>query len=317
MSRRMISLSAVLLVLLGPFFVPVSTSGTLSFKQAASTGATFFGSQGIEVHYVQTPVKASCLIEGKLIVLVHGFGASAFSWKPVQENFSPCDTVISYDRPAFGFTERPLTWQGVNPYSTQAQLKILDDLIKKFGPTKKVVLIGHSAGGQIAAEYALTRPGAVSKLVLESPAILNATPGAGLSWLTYIPEINHLGPLLVSSIASSGDNILRMSFHDENKLTKATYDGYHAPLKVKNWEFAFWEFARADKTSSIVENLDKLNMPVLIITGDDDRVVETALTRKLASKMPGAKLVVVEHAGHLLHEEKPDAFLSAVTAFIN
>jgi pimeloyl-ACP methyl ester carboxylesterase len=57
-------------------------------------------------------------------------------------------------------------------------------------------------------------------------------------------------------------------------------------------------------------------MPVLLITGDDDTVVETALTEKLATKMPKAKLVVVPSAGHLLHEEKPAVFVDAVRAEI-
>ena len=315
--RKMIWLGVLFTILIGPLLVPVSTSGTISYKDAAGSNATFFKSMGIDIHYVQTPIRANCLVEGKLIVLVHGFGASTFSWQPVQQSFSPCDTVISYDRPAFGFTERPLTWKGLNPFSMPGQIQILDDLIAKFGGGKQAVLIGHSAGGLVVAEYARLHPFKVSKLILESPAILNDTPGDDLAWLTYIPEIDHLGPALVSGIATSGDDLLRRSFHDGSKLTKATYDGYHAPLKIKNWEFAFWEFARANRDNEVEENLDDFKMPVLLITGDDDRVVETRLTEKLAKMTPGAKLVVVPKAGHLLHEEDPKAFMQAVGEFIN
>jgi pimeloyl-ACP methyl ester carboxylesterase len=265
---------------------------------------------------VQTPVRASCLIEGKTIILIHGFGASTFSWKPIQQSFSPCETVIAYDRPAFGFTERPLSWKGLNPYSMAGQMQILDDLVAKFANGRKVVLIGHSAGGQVAAQYALDNASRVSNLILESPAILNGTPGAGMAWLTYVPQINHLGPALVASIATTGDALLESSFHDKSKLTGETYDGYHAPLKIKNWEFAFWEFSRADKTNDVASRLTEFKMPVLLITGDDDTVVETALTEKLATKMPKAKLVVVPNAGHLLHEEKPTVFVDVVRAEI-
>jgi pimeloyl-ACP methyl ester carboxylesterase len=314
--RKMIWLSIVLAILLGPLMVPVSTSGTVSNVEAAGKDATFFKSLGIDIHYVQTPVRASCLIEGKTIILIHGFGANTFSWKPIQQSFSPCDTVIAYDRPAFGFTERPLSWKGLNPYSMAGQMQILDDLVTKFANGRKVVLIGHSAGGQVAAQYALDHASKVSNLILESPAILNGTPGAGMAWLTYVPQINHLGPALVASIATTGDALLESSFHDKSKLTGETYDGYHAPLKIKNWEFAFWEFSRADKTNDVASRLTEFEMPVLLITGDDDTVVETALTEKLATKMPKAKLVVVPNAGHLLHEEKPDVFKQIVAEFI-
>lgn len=314
--RKLIWLTIVLGLLLGPLMIPISTSGTADFKQAAGENATFFKSVGIDVHYVQTPPRASCLVPGKLIVLIHGFGASTFSWQPVEKEFSPCDEVIAYDRPAFGFTERPLSWKGINPYSTQAQLQIIDDLIAKFANGRKVVLVGHSAGGTIAAEYAVTRPAAVASLVLESPAILNDTPGAGMAWLTYVPQIDRVGPALVASIATSGDTLLRESFHDSAKLTQSTYDGYHAPLKIKNWEFAFWEFSRGDKTTTVRDRLSEFAMPVMLITGDDDRVVDTALTEKLATRMPSAKLVVVPNTGHLLHEEAPQVFLDEVRAFI-
>ena len=315
--RKMIWLGVLFAILIGPLLVPVNTSGTIAYKDAAGSNATFFKSMGIDIHYVQTPVHAQCIVPGKLIVLIHGFGASTFSWQPVQQSFSPCDTVLAYDRPAFGFTERPLSWKGTNPYSMAGQMQILNDIIDHFGGGKQAVLIGHSAGGQIAANYALLHPFKVSKLILESPAILNPTPGAGLAWLTYIPEINQIGPALVAGIATSGDDLLRESYHDVNKMTQATYDGYHAPLKIKNWEFAFWEFSRADKSNEIVEELDDFKMPVLLITGDDDRVVLTSLTKHLAKMTPKAKLVVIANAGHLLHEEDPKAFMQAVGEFIN
>ncbi|MEN9342457.1 MAG: hypothetical protein RIR24_44 [Actinomycetota bacterium] len=315
--RKMIWLGIVLAVLLGPLMVPVSTSGAVTHKEAAGPDGTFFKWQGIDIHYKLTPATASCVGPGNLIVLIHGFGASTFSWLPVEKKFSPCDYVIAYDRPAFGLTERPLSWNGLNPYSMQAQQEILGEVLTKFADGRPATLIGHSAGGLIAAQFALNNPKLVRNVVLEAPAILNGTPGGGMAWLTYIPQLNHIGPLLVSSIASSGMNLLSESYHDPKKLTAEVIAGYRVPLTVKNWEFAFWEFSRADRTNDVSSRLDEFEMPVLIITGDDDRVVETALTRELAAKMPQAEFVVVPDSGHLLHEEDPEEFIAAVMPFIN
>ena len=48
-------------------------------------------------------------------ILLHGFGASTFSWREVMAPLAEAGQVIAYDRPGFGLTERPLTWEGVNP----------------------------------------------------------------------------------------------------------------------------------------------------------------------------------------------------------
>jgi pimeloyl-ACP methyl ester carboxylesterase len=112
-------------------------------------------------------------------------------------------------------------------------------------------------------------------------------------------------------------NLLSESYHDTSKLTDETIAGYRVPLTIKNWEFAFWEFSRADRATNVAGRLSEFQMPVLIITGDDDRVVETALSRELATKMPGAEFVEIANSGHLPHEETVAEFMAAVLPFVN
>jgi pimeloyl-ACP methyl ester carboxylesterase len=112
-------------------------------------------------------------------------------------------------------------------------------------------------------------------------------------------------------------NLLSESYHDTEKLTDEIIAGYRVPLTIENWEFAFWEYSRADRSNDVAKRLNEFAMPVMIITGDDDRVVETALTRELASKMPQAAFVVITDSGHLLHEEDPEEFIAAILPFIN
>ena len=56
---------------------------------------------------------------------------------------------------------------------------------------------------------------------------------------------------------------------------------------------------------------------VLVVTGDDDRVVPTAESIRLAGELPDASLVVIAEAGHVPHEEKPAAFMEAVRNFLS
>ena len=281
------SLAAVLL--LGPFAVPVNSSGTLDFKQAANLSwqgeSQFINIVDHDVHIVTAGDQSS----DRLIVLLHGFGASSLTWTKTIDQLAADSFVVAYDRAAFGFTERPTEIGQVNPYSSEGQLLVIDGLVDNFGAGKEVVILGHSAGGALALGYALDYPEKVDQLILEAPAVYGT--GGSPSWLNWvfsIPQIDHLGPLAVASIASSGLDLLVESYTDPRMITAEVQASYTAPLKIAGWERAFWEFNKAPRSLNLVERLDDLRAPTLIITGDDDRVVATADSIKLNGDLPGS-----------------------------
>ena len=124
-----------------PFLIPFETSGTQTNVQAAGADARLTELAGVSVHCPSAAYSGDCKCQAPLIVLMHGFGASTFSWRDVEEPLSEYGEVISYDRPAFGFTERPTRWSGVSPYSFEGNFAILDDLIAKFGSGRQVILV--------------------------------------------------------------------------------------------------------------------------------------------------------------------------------
>ena len=244
----LVVLGAILFV---PFLIPVDTSGTLTKEQAAQSlwgeQSKFVELAGHEVHYVEAGDPGS----ERLIVLLHGFGASAFSFKNNLEILGEVGHVIAYDRAAFGFSERPTDWE-TNPYGTPGQLQVLDELVQLFGQDKAVYIVGHSAGGSIAASYAVENQERLAGLVLFAPAVLSGGGGpSGINWIYDIPQLDHLGPLLVSTIATSGLDILYASYFDESAVTQETLNGYTAPLEVIGWERAFWEFNKAPRDRTV------------------------------------------------------------------
>lgn len=306
-------LAGVLSFLVVPLVIPETTSGTKTNIEAAGPGAEFETMGGISVHVERQPFARNAKSKPPLIVLMHGFGASTFSWRDVIEPLSAFGDVIAYDRPGFGFTERPTAWGEVNPYGFDGNFQILDDLIAKFGSDLDVVLVGHSAGGQLAAEYARLNPSKVKSLVLVDPAILTTGGGPnGFEWLYEIPQIKKLGPILVSSIATSGMDLLMESYFDQRQLTAEVLKGYQAPLKVKGWEVGFWNFATAPRKNNLSENLDDLKLPTLLITGSNDTVVPTSDTVKLDTLIENSELEIIQQSAHLPQEEKPEQFMLAI-----
>lgn len=309
--------AGVMAALIVPLVIPVTSSGTLSSAQAAGPDATFVDIDGLSVHYTFDEYRGT-EANSPLFVLLHGFGASTYSWREVRADLAMLGDVVTYDRPAFGFTERPTDWAGDSPYGSTAQLALLSGVIAQFqAPSQPVIVVGHSAGGTLAAQFGLDFPDRVSGLVLVAPAIL--TTGGGPRWLSGIlgiPQIDRIGPLLVGGIATSGDELLERSWHDVSLLTPEIRENYRAPLTIEGWERAFWEFQKAPRDFTVADRLAEFRVPVSIITGDDDRVVATADSLRLAALIPGATLDVLTNSGHLPQEETPVAFMNALAAAI-
>lgn len=315
LKRFLVVVSSIILlvVLVGPFLVPIpALKGTLSERDLADPDSKFVDVNGLSVHYKEMGTGQTAFI------LLHGFGASAFSWREVMQPFSELGRVVAYDRPAFGLTSRPMPgeWTGENPYSPEAQAAIVIGLMDALG-IEKAYLVGNSAGGTVSVYTALTYPERVAGLILVDAAIY--TGGGSPAWarpLLGTPQMRRLGPLLARQIADSGDDFIRTAYHDPSLVTPEILAGYRKPLNAHNWDRALWELTAASRPLGLADRLDELDLPVLVLTGDDDRIVPTEESIRLGGEIPGATLVVIPNAGHLPHEEKPDEFMQAVRDFL-
>lgn len=252
----------------------------------------------------------------RLIVLLHGFGASTFSWRTVTEQLAQLGHVIAYDRPGFGFT--PLVERAdPDPYSLSGQVELLKAIVEQNAKGRQVAVIGHSAGALVATEFALLYPESVNALVLESPAIWSKPPVPRLlGRLMRGRTFESLGDSLLKSFAKAGMKILSDSFFDPEKLTDEVIAGYTAPMSQDHWRVALWRFMTADQSNGVRTNLWRLELPVLVISGDHDRIVKVEDTFKVAERIVGHSIYLVPNTGHLAHEEDPGDFLRVTTRFI-
>jgi len=297
-----------------PLVIPVPPAGdTQPARDLAGPDSRFLEVTDLEVHLQQAGSG------GLPLILLHGFGASVFSWHAVLEPLAVDRLVVGFDRPGFGLTERPMPPypSGESPYSPTAQVELTLGLMDALG-IDRAVLVGNSAGGTIAMLTALEHPGRVAGLVLVDAA---AYAGGGApSWirpLLALPQVRRVGPLFVRNIRDWGRDLIDTAWHDPAKITPETIAGYTLPLHAENWDRALWELTLASQELDLASRLGELKMPVLVITGDDDRIVPTADSIRLAGEIPGAELVVVPACGHVPQEECPNAFLEAVEAFLS
>ena len=302
----------LIFVLVGPFLVPVPPlENTVPAEMLADADSRFIKVNGINVHY-KTYGQGD-----PVFVLLHGFGASLFSWHEVTAPLAEMGTVIAYDRPAFGLTERPLEWDGESPYSQESQMELAIGLMDTLG-IEQAILVGNSAGGTISMLTTLKYPERVQSLILVDPAVYAG--GGAPAWsrpLLGTPQMRHLGPLVARQIQTRGPELVELAWHDPAKITPEILEGYQKPLRVDNWDKALWELTISSRESGLAERLSEFDLPVLVITGDDDRIVPTEQSLRLAEEIPNAQLAVIPQCGHVPHEECPDVFMQAVTNFLD
>lgn len=252
------------------------------------------------------------------LVLLHGFAASTFTWHQVFTELSRLGTLIAFDRPAHGFTARPIQskWGGRSPYSLEDQADLTIAILDHFG-IDRAILVGHSAGGSVAALTALRHLNRVPSLILIAPAIYSDIPPP--PWLRRIfgaSLMRNVGPWIARTGARCAHPILNRAWHDSTRITAEIREGYFAPFRVTDWDKGMWEAARVNHSLGLRHQIGALRVPTLVITGDDDRVVPVAESRRLASELPDAKLEVIPDCGHIPQEEQPQLFLDAVIPFI-
>jgi 3-oxoadipate enol-lactonase len=169
-----------------------------------------------------------------------------------------------------------------------------------FGETT-AHLVGLSMGGRIARNFALKHPERVRTLTLAntSPGFDALTPEEVLRFVeerkNRTPE--SLRPLLGRRALPGAHEALLSSF------TALRNESYLKTLE-------------ASVTQDRAAPLEKIAVPTLVITGDEDRVYPPELARRLAERIPGAELVTLEGCGHLSNLEQPERFNEVLLDFL-
>nr|XP_027107250.1 uncharacterized protein LOC113727341 isoform X2 [Coffea arabica] len=161
-------------------------------------------------------------------------------------------------------------------------------------------------------------------------AIMNILKGMG-DMINYVYKKalsallrSAIGVMLVRMIvARFGKALFRHAWYDSNQLTDHVLQGYTKSQKVKGWDKALAEFTAAmlaDSSSQskpqLSKRLSEISCPVLIVTGDSDRLAPSWNSRRLSQFIPGSRLEVIKNCGHLPPEETAEEFVSVVEKFL-
>jgi pimeloyl-ACP methyl ester carboxylesterase len=231
------------------------------------------------------------------VLLLHGQPGSAQDWTRVVsalDGLRGRAAPIAIDRPGWDGATPPRDLAG----NAAAALTALDER-----GIERATVVGHSLGGGVAAWLAAYHPERVSALVLAAPAANRASlewldrwltlPVAGA--LTSAASLTGLG--LALSAGPLRQRIARVSALDEDYLRAAGRALLSARVRRA---FDAEQRALIRDLPLLEDRLPEVRAPTWILTGTADRVIPAAAPRRLADQIPGARLVVLERAGHLL-----------------
>jgi pimeloyl-ACP methyl ester carboxylesterase len=269
-----------------------------------------FEYRGIAIHYEDHG-------RGQPLILLHGYGASTYSWRNILPYFSKSYRVIAIDLKGFGLSDKPLD----DDYSVLEQSRMISELIR-VQRLEKVILAGHSLGGAVALLTYLMQADheahPISKLILLDTASYPQDLPVFISILR-VPGLNTLSLFLTSNNFKSR-MILREAFFDHSKITQEMVATYGAYLSLPGASQALIKTAQQLLPADLEEisgRYKSIPIPVLLIWGEQDKIVPLDIGRKLAANIPNAKLVVVTNCGHVPHEECPSQAIEAMESFLS
>ncbi len=262
----------------------------------------------VSVENVRLHVRDSGAKSAPSVIMLHGFGSSLHTWEPWAEALRNEYRVIRLDLPGSGLSEPDPTGR----YDDQRTMDLILALMDRLG-VARAALVGNSIGGRIAWNFAAHHPERVTKLVLISPDGF-ASRGFSYDKKPDVPAMAHvMRYILPKSMVRSS---LAQAYGDPSLLTDVTVDRYYELMLAPGSRNAL--IARMEQTilRDPVPLLRRIQVPVLLIWGDRDKMIPVGNAADYVREMPQAKVVTFPALGHVPHEEAPAQSLVPVRAFL-
>jgi pimeloyl-ACP methyl ester carboxylesterase len=267
----------------------------------------FIRVDGLRLHYLERG-------RGDALVLLHGNGTMIqdFTASGLTDNAAKKYRVIVFDRPGFGYSERP---RGTI-WTPTAQAERLHRALEEIGVSRAIVL-GHSWGASVAVAFALKFPEMVTGLVVAAgyyyPSIR-----ADVIFLSP-PAVPVIGDVMRYTISPPLSRllwplVLRRLFGPAPVPAKFTRFPMEMAVRPSQLRASAAEsFLMIPDAFAYAGTYSDLRMPVVIVAGDEDRLVNTdQQSGRLHREVKQSVFYRVRGVGHMVHQTATGAVMSAI-----
>jgi pimeloyl-ACP methyl ester carboxylesterase len=250
---------------------------------------------GLERTSVPTPMGPQAVWQGgsgKALVLLHGAGDQAGTWSGVAFGLARSYRLIIPDLPGHGDSA-----PSAGPLSMDTVLAGTREVLNRLVPDQPTILVGNSLGGWIAMLLALEEPRRTSRIIVVN--------GGGLKGdradLTLTPANREEARNLVSALRDPGSAFVPDFVLDD--LVRQSESGPIARLSAD---------PRSMEKYLLEGRIQQIHVPVDLVWGESDRVLDVGYARRMAEQIPAVRLTLIPHCGHAPQQECPQRFAAAL-----
>jgi haloalkane dehalogenase len=242
------------------------------------------------------------------VLCLHGWPQSSYMWRHLLPVLASAGhRALAPDLPGFGDSapDPPGTWD--------RHIAALERFRSEVG-LDRVVLVVHDFGGFIGLRWACDHPGAVAGLVITNTGFFPDYEWHEIGRALRTPVqgealVDSLSPEALAALAEASSSGIDQRAHEEYWKAFSTAEGRRAMLEL-------YRSADLDELEPYQGKLAALEVPTLILWGEQDEYLPGDYASRFASEIPGAKLVLLDGVRHFLFEDEPERCAQEVIDFL-
>ncbi len=276
-------------------------------EAASPPAGTFVEVDGIRLHFVDRGA-------GRPVVLLHGNGAMIQDWQAsgVLDRVAARYRAIAFDRPGFGYSDRPRT----TVWTPQAQAALLVKALAAIGIERPIV-VGHSWAALVALAMALDHPADVAALVLLSGYYFpTARADVALFSPPAVPFFGDVMRFTVSPVVGRLATPLMTQTIFAPEPVAESFAAFPVEMALRPSQIRATAADTAlmvPGAAALADRYRELTLPVEIVAGDGDLIADIdGHSARLHDRIAGSGFRVIAGAGHMFHHAAPEKVVAAI-----